>query len=220
MIEVLDALGIAKAAIVARCTTASLVALAAQATGRVSGGVLVWPDPPPRPDRPERRMSHRARAIFVRYPQLARPFVKVLTRRTNVAMIEKLWRKSAQGIAADEAVMECDAERADIVRGAQQAILGFEGFLSEALSLEAGPKPARLADATNWTAMFGSGYESYDTFDAASFWGEAMPGAWIEIVEDGVHFLHVTHTPLSDGVPAFVVLILALFVAVKRRTAA
>ena len=196
MVEVLDALGLAKAAIVARCTTASLVALAAEATGRVSGGVLVWPDPPPRADRPEKRMSHRARAIFVRYPQLARPFVKVLTRRTNVAMIEKLWRKSAAGIAADEAVMESDAERTDIVRGAQQAILGMEGFLSEALALEAGPSPTRLIDAQTWSVIFGSGYESYDTSDAAAFWGDAMPGARIEIVESGVHFLHVTHTPL------------------------
>ena len=48
----------------------------------------------------------------------------------------------------------------------------------------------------------------------------SLAAAGLAIIGAGAVYFHVTHTPLSDGVPAFVVLILALFVAVKRRTAA
>jgi pimeloyl-ACP methyl ester carboxylesterase/DNA-binding CsgD family transcriptional regulator len=191
---VLDALGLEISLAVARCTTASLIACAAHPFGRITGGVLVWPDPPHRADRPEKRMTHHARAIFVRYPELALAFTKLLTRRTNRAMIERSWRSAAQGVSTDEAVLDTPEEMEDIVRGAQQCILGMKGFMNEALANNRGPKPQQLDDASRWTLLFGSGYEKYDTSDAAAFWSAAMPGAAVVTVPEGVHFLHVTHS--------------------------
>jgi pimeloyl-ACP methyl ester carboxylesterase/DNA-binding CsgD family transcriptional regulator len=194
--DVLDALGLPTALGVARCTTASLIACAAHPFGRITGGVLVWPDPPHRPDRPEKRMTHHARAVFTRYPEMALAFTKLLTRRSNRAMIERSWRSAAKGVASDEAVLDNPEEMEDIIRGAQQCILGMKGFMNEAMANNKGPNPELLDDASRWTLLFGSGYEKYDTSDAAAFWSAAMPGAKVVTVPDGVHFLHVTHKEL------------------------
>jgi hypothetical protein len=53
---------------------------------------------------------------------------------------------------------------------------------------------APLPDGSRWTALFGSGYESYDVTDGGAFWSKALPGGAIRVVEDGVHFLYLTHT--------------------------
>jgi hypothetical protein len=148
---------------------------------------------PPGPHRSQKRMTDRARAIFARYPQLAHAFARLLSRRTSAPAIEKLWRKSAEGVASDEAILNDPIEMADIVRGAQQAALGLNGFLNEALSLGKGPQPRRVQNASGWTALFGSGYERHDVSDATRFWAEALPGGTIMTVPDGVHFLHITH---------------------------
>jgi pimeloyl-ACP methyl ester carboxylesterase len=191
---VLDALGLDQVAIVARCTVASVIACNAAANGRIVGGVLVWPDAPMRQDAPERkRMTDRARDLFVRYPKLALPFAEMLCRRTSAAMIEKLWRNSAAGVPSDLRLLGDPSEGADIVRGSRQAIQGMHGFLEEALQLGLGPKLEPLANGERWTGLFGTGYESYDVKDAVAFWGNILPDGVIRIVEDGVHFLHVTH---------------------------
>jgi DNA-binding CsgD family transcriptional regulator/pimeloyl-ACP methyl ester carboxylesterase len=193
--DVLDALGLDQVAIVARCTVASVIACNAAANRRIVGGVLVWPDAPTRQDAPERkRMTDRARELFVRYPKLALPFAEMLCRRTSAAMIETLWRNSAAGVPSDLRLLGDPSECADIVRGSRQAIQGMHGFLEEALQLGLGLKLEPLANGERWTGLFGTGYESYDVKDAVAFWGNILPDGVIRIVEDGVHFLHVTHS--------------------------
>lgn len=41
----------------------------------------------------------------------------------------------------------------------------------------------------------------------------------LAIIGAGAVFFHVMHTPIAQGVPAIIVLVLALFLASKRRTA-
>ena len=192
--DVLDALGIDRAPVIARCNTASVVACAAAAGGRVTGGVLLWPEAPRTADRPETRMVDRIRAVFIRYPALAHGFARLASRRTSAATIERLWRKSCEGMIPDLALLDDPCELADIVRGAQQASLGMTGFMDEALELGDGPRPRPIADARAWTAMFGSGYERRDISDATDWWAKHLTGATIEVVDGGVHFLHSTHT--------------------------
>jgi DNA-binding CsgD family transcriptional regulator len=191
--DVLDALGIDCAPVIARCNTASVVACAAAAKGRVTGGVLLWPEAPRAADRPETRMTDRIRAVFTRYPALAHGFARLASRRTSAASIERLWRKSCEGIVADMALLDDPRELADIVRGGQQAALGMTGFMDEALELGDGPRIFDALRARTWTVMFGSGYERYDISDAIAWWTDHLPGATIKVVEGGVHFLHSTH---------------------------
>ena len=191
--EVLDALRLPRVAVVARCNTASLVACAAAPFGRIAGAVLIWPEALNGTAKGA-RMTDRGRALFADHPGLALGFARLMARRTSVASIERLWRKSAEGVACDEAVMENAAERADIIRGALQASAGLHGFLGETLALTRGAAPRRVADARRWTLLYGTGYEAADVADASAFWQAALPGATLRIVDDGVHFLHVTHT--------------------------
>jgi DNA-binding CsgD family transcriptional regulator len=192
--DVLDALGIAHAPVIARCNTASVVACAAAASGRVAGGVLLWPEGLRRTDRIEDRMTDRIRAVFVRHPALAHGLARLASRRTGAASIERLWRKSCEGVTRDMALLDDRQELADIVRGGQQASLGMTGFMDEALELGNGPRPQPIADARAWTVMFGRGFDRYDISDATAWWARHLTGATIEAVEGGVHFLHSTHT--------------------------
>ena len=191
--DVRAALGLDAVPVIARCTLASVIATLAHAMGDVSGGVMVWPDAPPRNDPTRKRMSDRARELFARHPALARGFCELLSRRTGAAIIERLWRVGAAGVPSDLALMDDPNELADLIRSTRQAALGMTGFMNEALLISHGPKPFSVPDPDRWTILLGTGFERYDVGDAQAFWGDALPGAAIRIVEDGVHFLHATH---------------------------
>ena len=191
--DVRAALGLDAVPVIARCTVASVIATLAHAMGDVSGGVMVWPDAPPRNDPNRKRMSDRARELFARHPSLARRFCELLCRRTGAAIIERLWRSGAAGVTSDLALMDDPNELADLIRSSRQAALGMTGFMNEALALSEGPKPFSVPSSDAWTILLGTGFERYDVGDARAFWGDALPGAKIDIVEDGVHFLHATH---------------------------
>jgi DNA-binding CsgD family transcriptional regulator/pimeloyl-ACP methyl ester carboxylesterase len=192
--DVMAALGIKSFLVIARCTFASAVACAAGSRGLIAGGILVWPDAPQRKNSPERRrMTDRGRQIFARFPSLATPFVQMMCKRTSVAMIEKNWRKAAEGVPSDMALLDDDKVRAEIVRSSRQALQGFHGFLGEALADAKGYVVTPPQESEKWTAIFGSGYESYDVSDGLDYWRKLLPNGTMRVVDDGVHFLHVTH---------------------------
>ena len=192
--DVRAALGLGAVPVIARCTMASVIATLAHAMGDVSGGVMVWPDAPPRRDPNRTRMSDRARDLFARHPALARGFCELLCRKTGSAIIERLWRSGAAGVTSDLALLDDPHELADLIRSSRQAALGMTGFMNESLTFaRTGPQPVSVPEPENWTILLGTGFERYDVGDARKFWGDALPGAIIDIVEDGVHFLHATH---------------------------
>ena len=47
----------------------------------------------------------------------------------------------------------------------------------------------------------------------------ALAAVGLAIIGAGAVYFHVFHTPLSQGMPAIIVLLLALFIAIKRRAA-
>ena len=47
----------------------------------------------------------------------------------------------------------------------------------------------------------------------------ALAAAGLAIIGAGAVYFHITHTSLSQGIPAFIVLVLAVFIALKRRPA-
>ncbi len=191
--DVRAAFGLGAIPVIARCTVASVIATLAHALGDVSGGVMIWPDAPPRDDPNRKRMSDRGRALFARHPALARGFCELLSRRSGSAIIERLWRSGAAGISSDLTILDTPQDLADIIRATRQAALGMTGFMNEALSVSAGPQPVSVPDPGNWTILLGTGFERYDVTDARAFWCAALPGATVDIVDDGVHFLHLTH---------------------------
>ena len=193
IVDILDALGIEKCALLARCNTASAVAAAAHATGRITGAVLLWPEAVPDPDRPKTRASDWGRVIYSQFPDMAESFTHMMCRRTSVSMIEKLWRKSAKDEPLDLLLLDDPIERDDIIWGAQQAIYGMRGMMNESLAHGSGAAdPARVPDARNWTLMFSRGYEAGDVEKAIAHWTGRLTGAQVEYHEGGGHFMHVT----------------------------
>ncbi len=191
--DVMAAMQIEAPLAIGRCTAASYVAAAGAAEGLFAGGVMLWPEAPSHFQQGRTRMTDRARAIFARYPAMAEAFTRVLCRRTNSQSIERLWRKSADGIVRDEAVLDDPLELADIIRATKQASVGMYGFMNESLWLTRAPKPPVVRDADGWTLFFGEGYERYDITDAVPFWCDAMTGATVEMVDGSAHFLHIAH---------------------------
>lgn len=193
--DALEVLGLPAIPVIARCTMAGVIACEAGRAGLLSGGILVWPDAPlPKGAAERRRMTDRAAQIFANHPRLAWPFVEMVCRRAGNGVLETLWRKAADGLPSDLAVLDDEAERAAIVRASRQAFQGMHGFFAEAMAVTKGPDLVPLPDGSRWTALFGSGYESYDVTDGVAFWSKALPGGAIRVVEDGVHFLYLTHT--------------------------
>ena len=193
--DVLDALGIDRALTIARCTTPGVITCAAALQGRIVGGVLLWPDGPMSGRRPSRRIVDGARTIFAFHPALAPAFGRMLARRVDGPTIERMVRSAAEGIPFDAALVEDAAERADIVRAAQQASLGQTGFVDEALALGLCPDPPQLTDARAFTLLLGDERAEGEIDDAAAFWSGRMPGVTVEVIRDAINFLYVTHTP-------------------------
>ena len=162
--------------------------------GRVTGGVLIWPDGPLSGKRPTRRIVDGGRAVFALHPALAPAFGRLLARRSDVATIERLGRSAAEGIAADAALFDDADERADIVRAVQQAALGQTGFVDEALALGLCPDPVQLDDARGWTLLLGDEHAPGEIADAAAFWSARMPNIAVEVIRDAVNYLYATHT--------------------------
>lgn len=192
LVDVLDALGLERVALLARCNTASAVAASAHATGRISGAVLLWPEATPGTLRRQSRMNDVTRTLFLNFPSLTDGFVKLICRRTSAAMIEKSWQNSFY-MPIDFALIDDPQERQDLIRGTQQAIYGVRGFVAEMLAHGSGAMPARIADARNWTLIYSPANEPEDLDNAVAQWGAQLAGATITHCADGGHFMHVTH---------------------------
>ncbi len=193
LVDVLDALGLETVALLARCNTASAVAAAANATGRISGAVLLWPEATPGTVRRRARVNDVTRALFLNFPSLTDSFARLVSRRTSAAMIEKSWRKSAY-MPLDQALIDDPQECHDLVRGTQQAIYGVRGFYAELLAHGSGIMPASIADARRWTLIYSPGTEPEDLDNAVAQWGNQLHGATITHCVDGGNFMHVTHS--------------------------
>ncbi|HPU15336.1 MAG TPA: hypothetical protein PK808_04570, partial [Polymorphobacter sp.] len=132
--DILDALGLARVRLLVRGGSTAALHCAAAYLGRVTGGVLLGPDPPADLDRRHVGMMGRAKALFFGTPMLANAFARLMSRRTNSAMIARLYRESVVGSPVDVAALEDPQVIADLVRAGRQSALGMHGFLAEMLA--------------------------------------------------------------------------------------
>ncbi len=193
--EVLDALNIGTAPVIALSTFAAVVACAAQKSGRVTGGVIINPDPPRVTDpNVGHRLLNYLKILIGNYPDLGARFIRLIYRRATSASIERSFRSAAKGSPSDEALFDDPACLADFERGARQAAVGERGVISEMRALIRGPQPAPVPDASVWTIMFGAQDRTLDIADARTHWLEKLPSAHVEIIPDGGHWLHASHS--------------------------
>ena len=193
--DILDALGIARTALYARTASTAVATTAALLGDRISGGVLVGPEPPAALDKRRDGMMGRGKALFFGNARLAQAFARILSSRTSSAMIARMQRQSVVGSPIDEAAIDDPDNLADMVRASRQCALGMMGFLAEMQAHGAGALPPTLSDAGHWTIISGASDPLYSFAEAETFWRLAFPGATFEIVAGGGRFLHFTHRP-------------------------
>jgi pimeloyl-ACP methyl ester carboxylesterase/DNA-binding CsgD family transcriptional regulator len=193
VVEVLDALGIQQASVLARSTTASLVACAAYKTGHILGGVLLTPDPPIRLRRSQNRFIDHAKNMVFERPKLARAFANMICHRVNDHIIELIFRSSVSGNALDQRVLDDEAELADMMRGAKQCIVGMEGFINEAIAYTSLDTETMIIDTNQFILMFGLNDRVFAVNEGVGFWSKVLPNCKILRVKSGGHFLHITH---------------------------
>ncbi len=193
--EVLDALGIRPAPAIAAGTFGAVVACAAQNAGLVTGGLILNPDPPAVTDPSVGHLLLNYMKILIgHYPDLGARFVRLIYRRATSASIERSFRSASKGSPSDEALFDDPACLADFERGARQAAVGERGVINEMRTLVRGPQPEPVADSGVWTIMFGAQDRTLDVADARAHWREKLPLAHVEIVADGGHWLHASHS--------------------------
>jgi pimeloyl-ACP methyl ester carboxylesterase len=193
--EIMDALGLDRVVLLPRTAAMVGITAAAMLGTRISGGVLVGPEPPAAFDTRWAGMMGRGKSLFFGSPLFAAAFAAILSRRTSSAQIARMQRDSVAGSAIDEAVMDDPHAAADIVRASRQAALGLDGFLAEMRAQGSpGLQPA-LADGKRWTVIVGAHDPLYDGPASAAHWQAQLPGAQAVIIPDGGRWLHFTHVP-------------------------
>lgn len=191
--EVLDELGIATAVILARGGAQPAVATAASLANRITGAVLMGPDPPVHLDRSRRGMMGRSKAMIYNSPRMLDALSVLLSQRTSSHAIVRMMRSSVAGSAVDLAVCDDAPEMAALVRGGRQSAQGRVGFVAEHGALSRGDPLPVIADAANWTVLFGSGDPLFDAEDAAPYWRAQLNGCRFDVVQGGGRFLQATH---------------------------
>ena len=193
--DVLDALGIKSAPAIALSTFAAVVACAAQNSGRVTGGVIINPDPPRVTDPTVGHvLLNYMKMLIGNHPDLGARFIRLIYRRATSASIERSFRSAAKGSPSDEALFDDPACLADFERGARQAAVGERGVINEMRALMRGPQPAPVADSSVWTILFGAQDRTLDVADGRAHWAGKLPAARIETLADGGHWLHASHS--------------------------
>lgn len=191
--DVLDELGIATAVILSRGGAQPAVATAAKLADRIIGAVLIGPDPPVHLDRSRRGMMGRSKAMIYNSPKMLNALSVFLSQRTSSDAIARMMRSSVLGSPVDLAVCDDPAEMAALVRGGRQSAQGRVGFVAEHSALSRGDAVPVIADATNWTVLFGAGDPLFSPEDAEPYWRAQLCGCRFEVVAGGGRFLHVTH---------------------------
>ncbi len=195
--DVLDALGIGRAPAIALSTFAAVVACAAQNAGRVTGGVIINPDPPTVIDPSVgHRLLNYMKILMGAYPDLGARFIRLLYRRATSASIARSFRSVAKGSPSDEALFDAPDCLADFERGARQAAVGERGVINEMRALIHGPQPDPVAESSAWTILFGAQDRTLDVPYGQAHWREKLPSARVEVIANGGHWLHASHPAL------------------------
>lgn len=192
---ILDALSIDRALIFARGGSHAVMATAASLPTRIVGGVLQAPDSPSRFDSNWhlRSLIAQGRLLLFGNPFVVENFAKLMSRRANSAVIEKLLRGSVANSPIDLAVLNTPAELRAMVRSARQSAINPVGFAREILAMPHAD-PQAIPDGRNWTLIYGGKSPMYLYHEISGFWRATLPGITEICVADGGHYLHASHS--------------------------
>jgi len=135
--------GVGKIALYACTASTAITVVAAMLGDRLSGGVLVGPEPPPALDKRLDGMMGRGKTLFFGNARLTRAFACILSRRTSSAVIAHMPRQSVANSRIDAAALDEPGNLDDMVRASRQSSLSMLGFQAEVQAHSGGAAPCR-----------------------------------------------------------------------------
>ena len=194
--DVLHALEVETALVLARGGIAAALTLARDHPEMVRGGVLAGPETPVPFDRRRGGLIGRGKRLFYDHPSFAEPMTRIMVGRVDAATLTYLVVKSAAGSSADERAIADPQMQHDHIRAVRQAMMGVKGFMAEVTAHGRGLEPPALLDGANWVVLSGKGDQIYDQRRAETYWAVRLPGSRRKRVADGGRWLHLTHSDL------------------------
>lgn len=184
IIEIMDALGLARASVIARGGTMALAHFAAHHADRFDRAAVLNPEPPPARDGRFGGLQGHVKQLVYARPALIAPLASHLSRRAAARTVERLVLQVVGGSQADRDTLADPEVRAAYVRSSQQsAMQGGIGFLGVARS-EPHENAPRLTDGSAITILCGAEDTMYDAADSVPHWQTIWPGAQATIVPD------------------------------------
>ncbi len=190
LIDVLDALGLARVRLLGRSITMPM-RFAADHPERIDGGVLLSATPPG--VRPTSGLVATAMALALDHPSLVRAFARLVTGLSSERAILRLTDRAYAESPADLAALAEPLNRADWVRASKQGASG-DGFAREfILHCDGGAIPAAAYQA-EWIVLVGArDVLRAGVADPAAVWRAAAPRARVQVIENGGRLLHLSH---------------------------
>lgn len=193
-VQVLDRVGIANIAIVARCGAQFVTALKHALGARVGPVVLVSPSvPTPESDR-RHGVVGVIKEAFYRSPRLIDFYFRVICAQLTLERTERLTRAIVAGSQGDAAM--CDDEQ--FIRDRFRAIRPFStgnliGAIIEENLISSDAFEIPAIDHANWAIMQGEDDIHFSAEDVLRYWRAKLPDARVITVGDGGRFMTSSH---------------------------
>ena len=195
LIDVLDALGIARARLLGRSACMPL-AFAAAHPERCESGVLLSASPPD--FRPRGGFYGAFASLAIDRPGLIDSMARLAVRLSSDRAIARMTEQAIGGCPVDVAAFADRQNRYDFIRASRQSSVG-DGFAREFALHASGEIPA-AARTQHWTIVFGEHDPLGLGGDAGrAAWSAALPAARVEMVPGAGRFVHLSHPHAVAG---------------------
>lgn len=194
---ILDQLGVARVAVVARGGAQFVAALKAGIPDRIGPVVLVSPTPQTSEGGKRQGIMGVIKESFYRNPATIQFFFRTVCAQMTLKRLESLHRSIVAGSPTDEALMNDPQFVRDRFRAIRPLATGnMEGALREQSVISRGGHAFGSIDARDWAVLQGleDVYNSFDEVEA--YWQPLLPGARFEAVPDGGRFMTSSHPDL------------------------
>ena len=193
--RVLDAFGLERALVLARCGGAG-GAYAARHPARFPGGVILNPPPAHGGDRFREGTLGALKAVFQGDGPMRRLFGNMVGRWVAQEAVERVLRQSVAACAQDRVALENPEVMADLARSVRQGLThAGRGFLAAEARYARGWTPPSVAGCSGWTLIAGTEDGLHRLEDSIDVWQTAMPDVAVVRLHGHGRFLHLTALP-------------------------
>lgn len=196
LVDVMDALNLPTASVLARNAGLVVSRLLARHASRVRGAVILNPEPPASADRRRGGLAGQVKGLVYATPWLIEGLARYLSRNASAAIVERLALKSLQASAVDRATLADPEVRAAYVRSSQlSAMQGGAGFIAVART-EPAEAVDMLEDGGAITIVCGLQDPLYSPADSLPPLQDAWPGCRVVTLADAGRLVHLQRPDL------------------------